>query len=212
MRHLRQAVATAHRLGRVGEGNVGAEDPLHLHLETLPEAMCIVDDQGGLVFANSSLVKLAREVDGIVLSAREFRLARADENQRFQRLCSSARPSSLINGPGGGAMPISRPSGRRPYMATVSPLAGKAGSVLVTVNDLDRTLSPSPERLVAAFGLTRSEARVAAYLFEMGRLEDVAAASGTSIGTVRHQLKSVFDKTGTTRQAELMTLIARTLR
>jgi DNA-binding CsgD family transcriptional regulator len=43
------------------------------------------------------------------------------------------------------------------------------------------------------------------------RLEDYAARAGISMNTARTHLKSIFAKTETTRQAELVRLLAQTL-
>ena len=57
--------------------------------------------------------------------------------------------------------------------------------------------------------LTDAEIRVAVALFEGQSLTQYAAQSGLAIGTVRQQIKSVFRKTGTGRQAELVTWMRR---
>jgi DNA-binding CsgD family transcriptional regulator len=56
-------------------------------------------------------------------------------------------------------------------------------------------------------GITRAEARLASMLADGISLEEVAEALLVSIQTVRSQLKSVFAKTGVTRQAELVALL-----
>jgi DNA-binding CsgD family transcriptional regulator len=57
--------------------------------------------------------------------------------------------------------------------------------------------------------LTDAEIRVALALFEGQSLTQYADQSDLAIGTVRQQIKSVFRKTGTGRQAELVTWIRR---
>lgn len=57
--------------------------------------------------------------------------------------------------------------------------------------------------------LTDAEVRVAVALFEGQSLTQYADQSGLAIGTVRQQVKSVFRKTGTGRQAELVTWMRR---
>jgi DNA-binding CsgD family transcriptional regulator len=56
-------------------------------------------------------------------------------------------------------------------------------------------------------GITRAEARLASMLADGISLEEAAEALLVSIQTVRSQLKSVFAKTGVTRQAELVALL-----
>ena len=56
-------------------------------------------------------------------------------------------------------------------------------------------------------GITRAEARLASMLADGMSMEEAAEALLVSIQTVRSQLKSVFAKTGVTRQAELVALL-----
>ena len=55
-----------------------------------------------------------------------------------------------------------------------------------------------------AFALTAAEAAVAVLLADGHSLIDIATRRGCSIGTVRTQLKALFDKTDTRRQADLV--------
>src|SRR5512140_2499359 len=62
------------------------------------------------------------------------------------------------------------------------------------------------DHLCRRFGLTPAEARIAVYIFEGGSVSGYAEQAGRSELTVRTHLKSVFRKTGISRQAELATL------
>jgi DNA-binding CsgD family transcriptional regulator len=59
------------------------------------------------------------------------------------------------------------------------------------------------------FALTDREVDVAALLAEGLTPQEIARRLGVQIGTARNHLKSVFEKTGTSRQAELVALLAR---
>jgi len=75
--------------------------------------------------------------------------------------------------------------------------------------DLDQMPHPTAESLQKIFGLTASEARLAVELACGKSLEEIAEATQITVGTVRKQLGSVFGKTNTKRQAELVALLAR---
>ncbi len=64
-------------------------------------------------------------------------------------------------------------------------------------------------RVGAWFGMTASEARLAAALAGGARLQDYSAARNVSVNAARFLLKGVFRKTGATSQAELAALLAR---
>lgn len=62
----------------------------------------------------------------------------------------------------------------------------------------------SPEVLAVLYQLTPAEARLAALLAGGAELKDIAGTLGVSLNTARSQLRSVFAKTGTRRQSELI--------
>ncbi len=104
-----------------------------------------------------------------------------------------------------------RNSGNRPLIAHIRLFAGLEGEAvgLLTLVDLDECLEPSGNTLQAVFGLTKAEARLACELACGDTIEDIAEEHGVSISTARVQLKSIFAKTGTSRQAELVALLTR---
>jgi DNA-binding CsgD family transcriptional regulator len=68
---------------------------------------------------------------------------------------------------------------------------------------------PSPLETVAKrHQLTPSELRVLLAIVEVGGAPEVAEALGVSETTVKTHLRHIFEKTGTSRQAELVKLIA----
>ncbi|TNC13642.1 hypothetical protein FF100_12775 [Methylobacterium terricola] len=214
MRHLRRAVATAHRLGTLTDAPL-LEDGLEVHLEGLTDPAAILNSDGGLAFANAALLALARARDGFVVTTSQVRLLRPADQLRFVQLCAATRALAAVTTEGDRFLVVARPDGRRPCIVTVSPLShgpalpGAPRRMLVSVTDLDRGRDVAPERLVAAFGLTPGEAGLASLLFAHGHLDAVAALRGVTIATARSQLKSVFAKTGVTSQGELITLLAR---
>lgn len=64
-----------------------------------------------------------------------------------------------------------------------------------------------PGLLHAVFGLTPAEARIATLLADGLSLKQIAQAQGTRHDTVRKQLRSVYQKTATNRQPELVRLL-----
>lgn len=61
--------------------------------------------------------------------------------------------------------------------------------------------------LKAVFGLTPSEAALAPALYESGDLADAANALNISVPSARTRLQSVFQKTGTRRQIDLVRML-----
>jgi DNA-binding CsgD family transcriptional regulator/PAS domain-containing protein len=65
------------------------------------------------------------------------------------------------------------------------------------------------DAVAAAFGLTPAETRVLANLLSGSTLAETAASLGIAMTTAKTHLDNIFQKTGVSRQAELMLLAAR---
>ena len=104
---------------------------------------------------------------------------------------------------------------KRPVIARVIPVEGEActlldGAALVVLFvDPEDCPDLSHSLLQQVFGLTKGEAHLVNRLLCGQSLEEIAAATGVSLGTVRSQIKAVFTKTHTHRQAELVGLLTR---
>jgi DNA-binding CsgD family transcriptional regulator len=84
--------------------------------------------------------------------------------------------------------------------------AGDASCILV-VAAVARPQIASAQILQDLFDLTPAEARVARGIAAGKTIRDIAGEAGLAYGTVRQQLKSVFGKTGVSRQADLVGLL-----
>jgi len=99
----------------------------------------------------------------------------------------------------------------------VTPFSGEshAGNILPATGGQRLALVVSPRRafhgqlLADLFHLTHAECRLAEQLAGGASPEQCALVLGNTLHTVRSQLKSLFRKTGTSRQAELVLLLAR---
>jgi DNA-binding CsgD family transcriptional regulator len=84
-----------------------------------------------------------------------------------------------------------------------------AGSyALLVLTQVTAQRGPPIELMRSLFDLTPSEARVARGLATGETLEEIAESGGVAISTVRSQLRQVLQKTGCTRQAEVVSLLA----
>ena len=101
-----------------------------------------------------------------------------------------------------------------PRIVHVLPLAGAANDIfaaadaLMVVIDVAGDTPVDAGLLLGLFDLTAAEAEVLRLLVQGRTLAAIAAARGVALGTVRSQLKAIFGKTGTHRQAELVQLVA----
>lgn len=88
-----------------------------------------------------------------------------------------------------------------------SDLDYEGAQVAVFISDPDLEQPISAENLISVYSLTRSEAQVAISLTNGHSLDEIAKLSNHSVHTIRSQLKSVFSKTGVSRQSELIKLL-----
>lgn len=80
---------------------------------------------------------------------------------------------------------------------------------LVLIASISDPSVPALEGIIARHGLTRAEATLACELAAGRSLTDAAERLARSRSTVRNQLQSIFAKTATHRQAELVAKILR---
>jgi len=111
---------------------------------------------------------------------------------------------------------LPRRNGLRPILAQVIPVVGAAHdllhlvSAIAVLTDLEATSAgPAEAALRQAFGLTQAESRLAAEIAAGRTLPDISRDQGVSRETLRSRLKSVFNKTGTSRQADLALLLSK---
>ena len=93
------------------------------------------------------------------------------------------------------------------HVATRTPFFG--ARALLTLTSPDRASALDTGQLMSMFALTPAEAKLAVLAAQGKSPEQIAEGFGIAVVTARNQLKSVFSKTGTHRQAELVALLSR---
>lgn len=109
-----------------------------------------------------------------------------------------------------GTVELERPRSdqRLVFQAMDITAMGEAHRLLILIDLAVRTQVCAPA-LEKIFGLTAAEGRLAAELSRGVPLATIARSRNVSIATLRTQLASIFAKTGTSRQPELVALLAR---
>lgn len=109
-----------------------------------------------------------------------------------------------------GAVELERPRSdqRLVFQAMDITAMGEAHRLLILIDLAVRTQACAPV-LEKIFGLTAAEGRLAAEISRGVPLATIAHSRKVSIATLRTQLASIFGKTGTSRQPELVALLAR---
>ena len=208
--HLEQALTVEYRLGlSAAQSGLAVEV-----LESNRTGIVMLNRAGRVVFVNQAARTMAQLGDGFTLGAEGLTPLRSREDSILKGLIASAHRDP--DGPErrGGAMRLPRRSERRDYAAIVSPLsvttplfAGLLPTVAVLLTDPDMATAITPAILEDLYGLTPAEIRVAERLATGETPKQTAEALGVNITTVREHLASLFRKTGTARQSDLIRLL-----
>jgi DNA-binding NarL/FixJ family response regulator len=210
--HFQRAVA----IGKVIDLHSAEATTLADTLDGMVAGMFLVDAHAHIVHANASGHQLLR--DGKVLEGPAGRLAAVDRqaDQMLREVFAAAHEGDAAIGGKGIAIPLTVNGGDR-WIAHVLPLSagnrrqatnspGAAAAVFVSRATLDL---PSPlQTLATLYKLTPAELRVLMAIVEVGGVPEVAPMLGISETTVKTHLQRIFDKTGSSRQADLIKLVA----
>ena len=194
--HVRQAYELQLALGAQAE----RQRRLHQHLDQLRAGMILCDGAARVQWRNRSAADLLDAGYGMFQRDGCLSTARRDDAERLRALVADAAA-----GVREGAFMTLGDAGRRLHVVLRSARSG--GEVLLLLTPAGAGAAVSPEAIACLLGLSGAEARLAAGLVAGKTLEQYAAQRGVGIGTVRGQVKQVFAKTGTTRQAELVGLL-----
>jgi DNA-binding CsgD family transcriptional regulator len=104
---------------------------------------------------------------------------------------------------------------RQPVLVRTLPVHGAARSpflgarAILTLTPLEARPRPGPAEIAKLFHLTPAEARLACLIAQGLNPQQAAGLLEISRETVRTQLKSIFAKTATHRQSELVAMLSR---
>jgi DNA-binding CsgD family transcriptional regulator len=183
--------------------------PLADALDGLGAGLFVVEAAGRIVHANASGRAMLRE--RLMLRAAEGRLVACEARAAATLRELLARAVGSQQGP--TALPLSA-GDDGPFVAHVLPLASGAGhgagSALVAVLVHKATIETHcpPEVIAELYNLTRGELRVLLAIVEVGGVAETAQALGVAEATVKTHLHRLFGKTGASRQADLVKLVA----
>lgn len=215
MPHLQRAVQLHSRIAELQAEAVTAVGALnHLHI-----GLIRLDRDSRVLAMNAAATAIVGLRDGLTVTHEGLCASQADETRHLRALVSSAAWTSEGRGFGaGGAMPISRPSLKRPFAALVSPapatglqLSGAQCAAVVLVTDPEAAIESSEEILKRLFGLTDREAQIAGLLVQGRDLRGICDDLSIRSNTARTHLRHLFEKLGVRRQSELVSLLLRTV-
>lgn len=213
---LIEHVAQALNVERALEGARVCSRELGAVLDSVPKAILLLNRSGAVIYANAAADRLLSAADGLSVSDRRLEATSPGARKSLDRLLRDAVVVPFPTRHKRRVTKVPRISGGHPYVVRAAPIETtpdiadtndlpNSPHLLVTISDPEAQHSaPAAGELQVIYGLTPAEANLAVELSRGATLARVAERQGIAVSTVRKYLRSVFDKTGTHRQAELV--------
>ena len=204
--HIRQYVTVRQVLA--GANALGAS--LAELLENTGPGIIQLDPRGRIVNANDRARDLLRAGDGLYDSEGSLFARSPTDDTALQDLLARALPPFGQQG-SSGSMTLSRPEHLPPLVLHVNPVGRRKTdyhpwpvAALVLVVDPASERRIDPDLVATGLGLTPMESRVAVMLTEGRTVQEIAAAIGRKVTTIRWHVRHIFNKLDINRQAELV--------
>jgi DNA-binding CsgD family transcriptional regulator len=213
--HLRRALRIHGQLGRArAERDVFAGAVDHLAVGTI-----LLDERGRIIRCNAAATRIAERGLGLVMQGERLAAAASSGTQRLDETIARALEARQRDGPGlVEALRLADPDGFDSLGVLVRALprderseGGAQPAVVVFVGDPDAAEAIPSEVVRGLFGLTPAEAELATRLAAGLSLDEAAADLEIARNTARAHLRSVFEKSGVGRQADLVRLVLRSV-
>src|SRR3954454_19105197 len=210
--HIRRAVL----IGRMFEFKFAELATYVDTLDGLSAGMYLLDAEGRLIHANAAGSAILAAGD--ILRSAGGRLVASDARvqRTFRDVFAAAGQGDAALGIKGISVPLIARDGER-YVAHVLPLTSGArrraridrlAAAALFVRRAGLVASSTSEVIGETFKLTPTELRVLLAIVDVGGIPEVASAFGVAETTVRTHVNRLFEKTGVTRQADLVKLVA----
>ncbi|WP_244425337.1 helix-turn-helix transcriptional regulator [Pseudaminobacter salicylatoxidans] len=181
-------------------------------LDKLNVGVAIVDCSGRVANASAVARKFLSDRDGLQLQGGKVRAVNSMEDRELQGAIKAAS-QRMPNGEAGPSrgLSLTKHSGARTLGVMIRPVSMGATSgntgVAIYIRDCDLAPDVESEFVRQIFDLTPAEAAVTRRLTAGLSLEDAATSLDISRNTARAHLRSIFSKSGITRQTELVRLV-----
>ena len=195
-----------------------------IHVEKLTDAywnglLCRRREPCALLAPGGRVVRVSAAMEGLLSANDGLRyhdgrlVADTAGGGMLARVLAAATEETCL---GAGSCRLTRPSGRRPYVVTATPLPRSEGftmpmqvAALVVIVDPDQQPTMPSDQWRQAFSLSARESEIATLLCEGHSIESAAEWLAISIATARVHLRHLFTKTEVSRQSEMIRFLSR---
>ena len=196
------------RLWQIVQTRRRRENALEAALNSLGVGFVLIDSDTSVVFANAVASDILKTADGLKLTNGHIYATNLADTVRLRTVLEHVIAQGACEAP---MLAISRASSV-PLTLLALPIAwdvSEIESVAAAIYIIDPAANVSAvlEPLCQIYHLTSSEKKLACLLAAGSNLAECAEKMGVTEQTARSVLKQIFRKTGTTRQAEFVTLM-----
>lgn len=173
-------------------------------LDELNVGIVILGPGTGIAFANPVAQAIVDARDGLMLVHGRLRASTVADSRALDALVAGLAAA----GPAAQVMAVQRPSQAPAYHLVGRRIRGPGrDEVALFITEAGARPMLAPEIAVKLLGITAGEAQVLAAMVAGETIEDVARSRHVSRNAVAQHVKSLFAKTGTGRQSDLIGLV-----
>jgi DNA-binding CsgD family transcriptional regulator len=193
------------------------QDALLKGLDRLVIGLILYDSNAQPVYINPTARAIIDNHPGMQLQDGNLTLTNAEDEKSLRKaILNTAGIDPDDSWKQSVAIGITHPDVEAPLPLLITPMHANlitsdldydGATVAVFLSDPNMQQPISIENLVSVYSLTPSESQVAISLANGHSIDEIAASWHHSAHTIRSQLKSVFRKTGVSRQSELIKLL-----
>lgn len=187
-------------------------------LEHLKLGVALINESCKVTYLNRAAQAMIAARDGVSLINSELTAAVGEETLELSRILGESTRITTAKGDAfGHEIALSRPSGRPPYRVNVISVPRRGAftvgrqhtASIAFIAESGTDMQAGIEAVAKVYGLSPAERRLLAVMVHGATLKQVAKRLGVSPSTAHTQLKSIFRRTDTHRQAELVALVGR---
>jgi DNA-binding CsgD family transcriptional regulator len=211
--HVRRAVHVARAIESKDAETATFTDAF----DGLSSGLFFVDPDGAVLHANTAGRGLLETGDLLRIRGGRLTASNPGTDIVFRDTFRSARAGDEQTGTKGVSVPLDTVNGGQQHVMHLLPLtsgerrksvAGSSAVAALFVHRVAIEARSAPEMIARHYSLTPMELRVLLAIVDVGGVPESAEALGVAQTTVKWHLGHLFQKTGTSRQADLVKLVA----
>ncbi|MCW9024908.1 MAG: hypothetical protein OQK73_09535 [Gammaproteobacteria bacterium] len=210
--HIQKAVQINEKMRHIKFENTLLKDTL----SQINNPLLLVNNNGKILYINSLAEQLINQQANVSIVNNCIFIHSPEENKKIQYLIHKATSSDTQTSfKQGGSLCYGQPGSNTYLSIMVTPInqdrvntdTGDDDIAIILFNTNNPQLTLNTELLRGLYNFTPAEARLAVQLCRGLTLDEISENLCVSKNTLKTQLRSSFNKTNTSRQAELINLI-----